>query len=443
MTGSNNNLFGTDGIRAEVGTSPLSFTTMGKLGSAIGMWALSTYGSRPRIVVASDPRISTDIVKCTLFSGLLLHNIELFDAGTLPTPAIDIIIPHFDAHGGIIISASHNSHHYNGIKIIDAKTGKLSPHDEEKISELFNAAHTSPISYAHVGRIFAFPNAHIYYTSSMINKFSTSFLINKKIVIDCANGATSKLAPDVMEYFGARVIALHHSPTGTNINDQCGSTFPHVVQQAVLDNQADIGFAFDGDGDRLVVVNRHGIIKDGDDILALLLENPVYQHIPTVVGTIMSNQGFEIYVNKKNKNFIRTAVGDKHIAIALEKYQTSLGGEPSGHIIMRDHCRISDGIFCALRILQTMIITNNLDLETFEKFPHATINLPITQKKDLHSGTCFDIISQSQEKLKQGRLIVRYSGTEPILRIAAEAPTKQEAHDIANKLAQQLRKELA
>ncbi|MDP3889561.1 MAG: phosphoglucosamine mutase, partial [bacterium] len=351
-------MFGTDGIRCPVGTPPLSFEQLPRLGHAIGTWARNKYGSYPTILLAHDTRISSSFIKASLTSGLLLSPVTLYDAQILPTPAVCNIItnnPQFDF--GIIISASHNPYQDNGIKLIDAKTGKLDEGDEREISQLF--LKEQYYSYDCLGTTYTWPDASKTYLEQVITYFKPNILSGITVVLDCANGATYKVAPELFQTLGAHPIVLHDSPTGTNINADCGSLFPNTLQHAVLKHNATLGFAFDGDGDRVIIVNKDGEIKNGDDILALLTSHPNYQNQKQIVGTIMSNQGLSSFLGEKGKQMIRTQVGDKYISKLLEQEQLLLGGEQSGHIIMRDYLSTGDGIFTALRITETMILTNN------------------------------------------------------------------------------------
>src|ERR1700733_7543834 len=264
-----------------------------------------------------------------------------------------------------------------------------------------------------------------------------------RIVLDCAYGACSFYAPEIFRLFGAQVIPLHTHYNGTNINDQCGAVHPQALQRAVLENNADIGFAFDGDGDRVITVNSEGIVKDGDDLLAMLTHHPTYMREQAVVATSMSNQGLHDYLAQVGKQLIRTQVGDKYIVQELQKQNLLLGAEQSGHIIVRDYSNSGDGIFAALRILQTIQITGNKNLTTFSKYPQLTINIPVSHKKDLRQNPMQTYIQAHEQQCKAGRLLVRYSGTENVLRLMIEHPDEQQARIIINSLANVLHKELS
>lgn len=436
------NIFGTDGIRATIGVDPFTPALLHELGKAIAVWAIKKYNKKPALLLGHDTRISCDLVKSALKSGLLLYPIQLYDGHVLTSPAVCKIISSEDKFDcGIIISASHNPFHDNGIKIIDRFNGKLTLDDELDISFLFQEQ-IKNYSYTSLGTEITWPQAESVYISSLKKFFKEKFLLGKKIVLDCAQGAAYKIAPALFNHFGASTIIIHNTPNGSNINENCGALHPENLQKEVIKHQADAGFAFDGDADRVIMVNNQGIIKDGDDILALLLNHPHYSKSSHIVGTIMTNQGLEFFLEKCNKKLIRTAVGDKYISACLLENNLILGGEPSGHIIARDYLLTGDGIFTALRVLETMTLTKNWEMKTFIKFPQIIINVPISFKKDLSITPFAQLIKQSQQALIQGRLIVRYSGTEHLLRIMIEDNDYNHACTIGDQLAQQLFKVL-
>lgn len=437
------NLFGTGGIRGLFGAEPLTVPSLIRLGLSIEQWAHATLNRPPTIVLAADTRESAHIIKSALQIGLLAGGSTIYDAHVLPTPAVCQLVHNnstFDL--GIIISASHNPYQDNGIKIINGKTGKFTVEDEKQISALFEAQTLDSITYATPGTVIPVPAAEQEYLKNITGFFSAQFLRNKHIVIDCANGATFALAQMVFEHFGARVTPINNKPNGKNINDHCGSVHPEPLQDAIVALGADIGFAFDGDGDRVVIVTSTGVVKDGDDSMALLASHPVY-NAPCVIGTIMSNQGLFEYLKKQNKTLIRTNVGEKHVLERMEKENILLGGEQNGHIILRDYLNCGDGIFNALRILECLGITNNWAMETFTRFPQVLINIPIAVKKDLASPAIARLIAEYEAQLRGGRLVVRYSGTELLLRIMVEDSDAKNAHDIGTHLSKELAQHLS
>lgn len=438
------NLFGTDGIRATVGQSPFTPQELVIMGSALAAWIVQTYGRDAHVLLGHDTRISCAWTKSCLKSGLLTQPITVIDAGILPTPAIvhlTLHTEHIDC--GIIISASHNPFQDNGIKLIDGTRGKISLQDELTISVLFDH-HNEPINYNQLGNETYYHTGATDYMNYIKQFFPADFLRNKKIVLDCAHGATYAVAPALFTHFGAQVICINNTPNGFNINEHCGATDVEALNRTVIAQQADIGFAFDGDGDRVIAVTRNGTIIDGDDILAVLIDHPRYKNTPTVIGTVMSNKGFENWLMHKGYGFIRTSVGDKYIAREMEQSNGTfiIGGEESGHIILADYLPTGDGIFTALCTMETMIMTGNYDMHTFKHMPQCLVNVVIAHKKDLTEEPYASIIRKKAEIIPSGRILVRYSGTEAKLRVMVEDEDEQLAHIIAQELAQELQQAL-
>lgn len=434
-------LFGTDGIRASVGKEPLTLTSLPHLGYVLGLWAHTKYTKPVRMLIGHDTRISCSLVKASLKSGLLAQGVMLHDAGVIPSPAVMRIMnltQLFDM--GIIISASHNPYRDNGIKII-LNDGKLTTTDEQEITELF---YSTPAIYTYetLATDTAYPDAAQHYIDTMVALFSPQCLSGKTIVLDCANGAASNVAPAIFSALGGTIITINDMPNGYNINEQCGAVHPEQLQETVLNNKADIGFAFDGDADRVIAVNNAGEIKNGDDILAILLEHPLYKKTSTVVGTIMTNQGIEALAAQKEKVLVRTPVGDKFITDYLVRNNLLLGSEPSGHVILRDYLATGDGIFTALRIVETIQLNQNWSMHSFTKFPQIVINVPVQVRKDLTQDPAAHIITSHREQLNKGRIVVRYSGTEPLLRIMIEDEDQDNAKKIGMKLSQELQQAL-
>lgn len=443
------NLFGTDGIRGPIGTSLFTNQELHALGGALGAWLSQRYPASPFVLLAHDTRVSCSWVKAALQTGLLMHPVRIFDAEVLPTPAVSKLLQVLKAQGmpisvGIIISASHNPFHDNGIKIVSVN-GKISEADELAISKIYQeqltdccASHMHGHPRGIAQSLVAIQDGYLHAIEKM---FQPKFLAGKKVILDCANGATSWLAPKIFERLGATVMTINNTPSGMNINDKCGALHPEQLQGAVLLHKADIGFAFDGDGDRVIAVSANGDVKNGDDLMAILIKHPTYNQ-STLVGTIMANAGFEAYLKAQGKELIRTQVGDKYVAEAMAAQKLTLGGEQSGHIILGDYLTTGDGIFAALRVCETLNQINDWRMETFAKYPQASKNLAVKEKKDLAAAPLADIIAATKAALPTARLVVRYSGTEPLLRIMAEAPTQHEAQNIVQKLAEQLGEQL-
>lgn len=430
-------LFGTDGIRTKVGQHPLTPQALPLLGRALACWAYEKYGDKASFLIAKDTRYSCDWIKSDLAAGLLSKPVKLIDVGILPTPALfHLINQNPDYTCAIMISASHNPADDNGIKLVDGTLGKLTPQDEQRISELF--ANPAPIDAYKPGVEAVSTTAQEEYKQKIISLFPAHFLKGQTVVIDCANGATSFIAPDVFRTLGAHVTIINNAPDGYNINKHCGALDLDGLITEVAKQKALIGLAFDGDGDRIMAVNRQGVIKDGDDIVAFLLEHPDYKNEPAVVSTIMANQGCETYIKAVGKDFIRTAVGDKYVVEALKGQGLNLGGEPSGHIVLHNIVSTGDGILVALKILETMLITGNTELKTFTKFPQILINVPIKKHEDLSQGPVADIIAASKRRLHAGRLLVRYSGTEDLVRVMVEDEDRELTQTVAQSLAKEL-----
>lgn len=437
-----NNMFGTDGIRGAIGSSPFILEDLLQLGHAIGQWVVHKYGPHATLLIAHDTRLSCSWVKSAIKSTLLMHPLNIIDAGVLPTPAVvQLTLKQDSIQCGIIISASHNPFHDNGIKIIDGLQGKLQLEDEQHITHLFYTYDESAC-YAALGEEHYWDKAQSAYINYVQQFFKPHFLNGKKIVIDCAHGATYQIAPSIFQQFDADVICIGHTPNGMNINEKCGATHVEQLQQTVIKEKADIGFAFDGDGDRVIAVNCHGEIKDGDDILALLLDHPHYRNTTKLVGTVMTNVGFEHWLKEKGIALARTPVGDKYIARCLEEEKLIIGGEESGHIVLYNYLPSGDGIFTALRVMETIIDTHNEQMHTFKHTPQILINIPIKEKKDLTQGPLSSIIKEYENQLPYGRILVRYSGTQPILRVMVEDTDEIQAQTIGNGLAHTLQKAL-
>ncbi len=426
-------LFGTDGIRGPVGQGFFTRNELFRFGAVFAAWARRAFDRpNPQILVASDTRISCCWIKNCIATGLLTEQVTIHDAGILPTPAALAILradKRFDV--ALVISASHNPYQDNGIKII-VPSGKLTTEEEETFTRLWAQAddisimHLEPESF---GTTEYRSDVSEIYTHYITSGFNANFLRSLTIVLDCANGATYKIAPEIFRRFGACVITLGTSPNGYNINRICGSLSTQSLQEAVVAHKANIGFAFDGDGDRVLAVNANGQVKDGDDLLAILLDHPAYAENPAVVGTPMTNVAFEEFLAKRGKKLIRAAVGDRFVAQTLQENNLSVGGEPVGHIILMDGIPSGDGIRAALRIVESLQQTNNWLMETFVKYPQETQTIPRWGQIDLTHDSCTAVIQRAEKMTDGGRVLVRCSGTEPVIRLMAEARTQKIAKE--------------
>ena len=437
------NVFGTDGMRNRVGSYPFTEDALPRLGRALALWAEEKYGKEVCFLVTRDTRYSGPWIKAGLLSGLLRHNVTVYDAGIMPTPGVFHLMQKDSRFTvGIIISASHNPAHDNGIKLVDAKTGKLTPADERRICELMSTS-DSHEDFRALGKEIPFFDAKTLYRKRVAQLFTPNFLAGKTIVLDCAHGASSTIAPQLFRELGANVIGIHNDPDGHNINAHCGATAPESLQKAVVAHKACMGFAFDGDADRVIAVNSNGEIKDGDDLLAVLQTHEDYNDQPALVSTVMANYGLDTHLKPLNKKLIRTQVGDKHVLRMLDKEDLLLGGEPSGHIILKNCIRTGDGMLVALKVLETVLKTGNNSLESITKFPQVLINVPIKQKKSLTEPPLAPFIAACKAQLTTGRLLIRYSGTEPIVRILTEGRDYEQAQEVAHKVANHLQEILS
>lgn len=429
------NLFGTDGIRRRVDDAFFTTDNLIRFGSAFATWALQHTKTPLKIGIITDTRDSGPHIKEGLIKGLQGHKVTVIDAGILPTTAAFIMREKLDCPYVLIISASHNKADDNGIKII-GPNGKLTDAEEAAIEKLFEF-HKAPTTQNPQSSLQKAPDFPIQYLETLAAHFQPNFLEGRTIVLDCAHGATYTTAPTIFRAFGATVEAIGASPDGTNINDHCGSLFPEKIRQHVIGRPGVIGFAFDGDGDRVIMCTPDGRINDGDDILWLLLHNPEYQNIEAVVGSIVTNGGLEEALKAEHKKLIRAAVGDRNILAELIKNKLPLGGEPSGHIILMNSPARGDATFVALRIMETILSLKG-PLPTFTKNAQVQLTINVPARPNLSTEPYEEQIRQLQSQLHNGRVVVRYSGTEPVLRVMVEAPSLQQAQQLADELAEKL-----
>ncbi|MGB7453170.1 MAG: phosphoglucosamine mutase [Lysobacterales bacterium] len=444
-----NKYFGTDGIRGRVGDTPVTADFMLRLGRAAGK-VLADGDSRV-VVIGKDTRISGYMFESALEAGLASAGANVALLGPMPTPAIAYLTRTLHACAGIVISASHNPFYDNGIKFFSAEGEKL-PDDieraiEEELEQPFSTVSSEKMGKA--ARIDDAAGRYIEFCKGTI-PFEVS-LRGLKIVVDCANGATYRVAPAVFEELGAEVITVGTEPDGLNINDNCGSTYPEFVSQAVLKHGADVGIALDGDGDRVVMVDSKGEIANGDELLYVLAA--ARQDLGLlqggVIGTVMSNFGLELALKKRNIPFLRAPVGDRHVHRALVSNGWTLGGEASGHLLCLDRTSTGDGIVSALQILEVMV-SKGMGLAELtadvQKLPQVMINVPINGTvKDLEGSQVINDAVRNIENLlgDTGRVILRPSGTEPLIRVTLEGSNESQVKLFAAELAELVRTELA
>lgn len=434
--------FGTDGIRARSNSEKLNGLTLMKLGMALGQY-FKTGDHRHRVVIGKDTRLSGYMIEQAVTSGLLSMGMDVFLFGPIPTPAVAMLTKSMRADLGIMITASHNKFEDNGLKIFDKDGNKLSDETELKIEELMNSSlEKSLINSESIGRAKRLEDANARYVEFLKNTFPKSQRLDGlKIVVDCANGASYISAPLILWELGAEVIEIGNSPDGFNINENCGSTDTRLLSEKVIEEKADIGIALDGDGDRIIISDENGHIVDGDQILGLLsldLKNRGQLLQNKVVGTSMTNKGLEKKFNDHGIELVRTDVGDRYVKERMIQENLNIGGEQSGHIIMRDFTNTGDGMVVALQILSVLKSNkkNVSDLmKFFEPIPQKLINVQVHSRDILENEKTNNFFSQIKEKVAdQGRIIVRMSGTEPLLRVMVECETEKRLNEISDQV---------
>lgn len=417
--------FGTDGIRGRVGEGAITAEFMLKLGWATGQ--VLGNGGRDLVVIGKDTRISGYMFESALEAGLSAAGIDIRLLGPMPTPAIAYLTRTLHACAGIVISASHNPHYDNGVKFFSAQGTKL-PDDVERAIEAALDQPMTTVDSMDLGKVERVVDARGRYIEFCKSTVPAMMNLNgMKVVVDCANGATYHVAPSVFDELGAEVIAIGVEPDGLNINDGCGSTQPSALQAAVREHQADFGVALDGDGDRLIMVDHEGEILDGDELLYIIARSrqDAGQLRGTVVGTLMSNLGLEHALQGLNIPFARAKVGDRYVMELLLQTGGVVGGESSGHIICLDRTTTGDGIVSALQVLAAMLQAQKSLRELkqgMSKYPQHMINVPVARQVDLVTVQSVQAAVQAAEaKLHgRGRVLLRPSGTEPVVRVMVE-----------------------
>ncbi len=436
--------FGTDGIRGLVGQWPISADFMLRLGRAAGI-VLARHGGRQRpvVVIGKDTRVSGYMFESALEAGLVAAGVDVRLLGPMPTPAVAFLTRSLRADAGIVISASHNPHHDNGIKFFSAAGEKLSDQLELEIEAEVDAEFAT-VPSERLGKAVRIDDAVARYAEFCKATVPEDFsLRGLRLVLDCAHGATYQVAPKVFGELGASVTTIGDHPDGFNINNGVGSTHPEALQRAVLDTGADLGIAFDGDGDRVQLVDRHGQLADGDDILYVLarhwrrrgwLQGPV-------VGTLMSNFGLQLALGEEGIALLRAQVGDRYVLQQMKAHGSVLGGETSGHILCLDRATTGDGIVAALAVLEALVVDGQ-DLATaragLAKLPQVMLNVRAEGAREaLDSDTVQNACALVEAELAgRGRVVLRASGTEPLVRVTIEAADADEVERLAQRLAQ-------
>ncbi|RDS86363.1 phosphoglucosamine mutase [Dyella psychrodurans] len=436
--------FGTDGIRGRVGQWPISADFMLRLGRALGVVLRQQKKSpgRPLVLIGKDTRVSGYMFESALEAGLAAAGADVRLFGPMPTPAVAYLTRSLRADAGIVISASHNPHCDNGIKFFSADGEKLSDDIELAIERETDAEFTT-VDSENLGKVVRVTDAVTRYAEFCKSTVPEDFsLAGMKIVLDCAHGATYQAAPKVFAELGAEMHVIGDRPDGFNINHNIGSMHPQALQRAVLEHKADIGFAFDGDGDRLQMVDRNGELGDGDDILYVLARSWHARGVlkGPVVGTSMSNFGLQKALGDQGIELIRANVGDRFVLQKLKEHDGVLGGETSGHVLCLDRATTGDGIVAALAVLEALKLAGQ-DLATarqgLHKMPQVMINVRANGAREaLDSDAVRKALADTEQALHgRGRVVLRASGTEPVVRVTVEAADAAEVKALAQRLA--------
>ena len=436
----NRKYFGTDGVRGKVGTYPITPDFALKLGWAAGK-VLASQGSRT-VLIGKDTRISGYMLESALEAGLAAAGLTAAFTGPMPTPAVAYLTRTFRLEAGIVISASHNPYYDNGIKFFSAEGTKLPDHIEEAIEAMLDQP-MDCVESAELGKARRINDAAGRYIEFCKSTFPAHLgLDGYKIVVDCANGATYHIAPNVLRELGAEVIEIGATPNGININEKCGATDVKALQEKVLETKADVGLAYDGDGDRIMMVDHLGNKVDGDQILFIIAREALRsgQLKGGVVGTLMSNMSLEIALKMLGVPFVRANVGDRYVLEKMVEHNWTLGGENSGHIIIADKNTTGDGIIASLAVLSAMVqhrLSLNELASVVKLFPQVLINVRFAGGDNpLESEAVKAVAADVEKRLEgKGRILLRKSGTEPLIRVMVECEdgvlAKQCAEEIA------------
>ncbi len=439
--------FGTDGIRGKVGTGLMTPEKVLKLGWAVGRVLASHENAdgRNRVVIGKDTRISGYMFEAALEAGLSAAGVDSDLLGPMPTPGIAYLTRTLRASAGIVISASHNPFYDNGLKFFSPQGEKLDDNIEHEIEAMFESEMKIVDSSA-LGKARRIPDAHGRYVEACKATIPMNVRFNGlKVVLDCSNGATYDIAPKVFTELGATVISMADKPNGLNINLECGSTYPEHLITRVKSEGADLGIAFDGDGDRVLMVDHQGEVVDGDELLYIIACSRLSdgQDVGGVVGTLMTNLGMELAVKELGLGFARSQVGDRYVLETMNEKGWTLGGESSGHIICLDRTTTGDGTVSALQVLAYLAkekMTLSEARAGMKKFPQIMINVPLSGRSDpTQSSAVQQAVKQAETKLNgRGRVLLRPSGTEPLIRVMVEGEDELLVSQLANDIAAQV-----
>ena len=420
--------FGTDGVRGRANQYPMTAEIALRIGAAAGQYFRNDDHKVHRVVIGKDTRLSGYMFENALTAGLTSTGMNVLLLGPVPTPAVGLLTPSMRADLGIMISASHNPHEDNGIKFFGPDGFKLSDHVEAEIEHLIENG-VEPAAVERIGRAQRIDDGLFRYVERVKSSFPNGMRLDgMKVVIDCANGAAYRAAPEVLWELGAEVIPVGVSPNGLNINDKCGSTKPQTAAETVVSHGADVGICLDGDADRVIIIDETGAVADGDQLMALMAmrwaKNKQLRG-DTLVSTVMSNLGLERFLGAHGIALERTAVGDRYVVERMREGGFNLGGEQSGHIVMSDHSTTGDGLMAGLQFLAEIVRTGTPAsqlINVFDPVPQLLKNVRFTPPQDpLNVSKVQQEISTAEAALgDQGRLLIRKSGTEPLIRVMAE-----------------------
>ena len=438
--------FGTDGIRGRVGQGAMTPEFVLKLGWAAGR-VLAKNHSNNLVLIGKDTRISNYMFEACLEAGLSASGVHSRLLGPMPTPAVAYLTQTLRASAGIVISASHNPFYDNGVKFFSANGQKLPDETEMLIEEQLKQKMIT-VDSAELGKAERIDDAAGRYIEFSKSCFpARASLSGVKMVVDCANGATYHIAPSVFSELGAEVISIGVEPNGMNINLECGATAPAALVEKVLEENADMGIAIDGDGDRLIMVDHRGDIVDGDELLYIIAKAAKQRNELQggVVGTLMSNLGLELAFKEMNVPFVRANVGDRYVMESLRENNWSIGGESSGHIICLDHTSTGDAIVAALQVLYAMTESGRTLFELregIERCPMTLVNVPLETAVDLENSSIAEAVNSVEHELGDlGRVLLRKSGTEPLVRVMVEGQNAEQVEQLAEQIAAVVREQ--
>lgn len=436
-------LFGTDGVRgvANVELTPELAYKIGRAGAYI-----LAGDKKGKVLVGKDTRASGDMLEAALTAGFCSMGLDVISLGVIPTPAVAYLTRKYEALAGVVISASHNPGEYNGIKFFNFEGLKLPDEVEDRIEDIIlnNIEIDVRPTEDKVGRVYIENKGAKDYKDFLKSVIDVD-LTGITVAMDCGHGALSKIGPETIQELGGKVIVVNNNPDGMNINKNCGSTNPKIIQQLVLDSKADVGLSFDGDADRIIAVDEKGVLLDGDHILAICgtdLKNKGKLKNNTIVGTIMTNMGLDVYLKENNMNIVKTTVGDRYILEEMVKCNYSIGGEQSGHIIFLDYNTTGDGLATGLHLMEVMKSTNKPMSELnniMKNYPQVLINAKVDNSCKYNYLENLEI-KEEIEKIEamfhgEGRVVIRPSGTEPLVRVMIEGKNQEEITRIAQDLA--------